>query len=219
MAGWEGVVGGALLDKAEVTIEKAYFATDALYQGGEVLVFIFEGTSPQSPLDDQSVRQFYSIGNGWDTDDGKTVTHPDLDGFRTSTNYYAFFRAALDSGAEAALKERGFPDNAGIWEGLRFYMERKHIERPGLGSSEVLVPVKFLGTTDDAPAAPAAAAAAPKASAGNKVLRAKLKKLAKEHDDHDEFLAAALEEFPEVEEDEDLYAAVLDEDGLFAEAH
>jgi len=218
MGSWDGVEGGALLDKAEVTIEKAYFATDALYQGGEVLVFIFEGTSPQSPLDDQAVRQFYSIGNGWDTADGVTVTHPDLDGFRTSTNYYQFFQAALDTDAVTVLKERGFPDNAKIWEGLRFYMERKHIDRPGLGSSEVLVPVRYLGLAGEADT-PAPAAAAPKAAGGNKVLRAKLKKLAKEHDDHDDFLAAALEEFPEVEEDEDLYAAVLDEDGLFAEAH
>jgi len=71
MAGWEGETSTGLLDDADVTIEQGYFGTDASYQSGEQLVWFLEGTSPES---DEPVRQFYSIGTGWETsDNGETV--------------------------------------------------------------------------------------------------------------------------------------------------
>lgn len=215
MAGWDTVEGGGLLDNATVTIEKAYFATDAGYLDGEVLLFILEGTSPESDLDENAVRELYSIGNGWDTDDGQVVSHPTLDGFRSSTNYAAFFLAALETEAEKVLQKRGTPDDASIWEGLTFYMERQTIERGGrVADSEVLVPVKFVGEgSDEAPKKKATKKTAKKAGAGgNKALRAKVKKLAKDYDEHDDFVEAVLDTYPEVEEDEDLYEEVLEED-------
>ncbi len=68
---------------------------------------------------------------------------------------------------------------------------------------------------------PAAKKGAKKAPAKGKgkeaTLRKKLVKLAGDHEDFDEFVEAALDEFPEVEDFDDLYADLMDEDGIFAE--
>ncbi len=55
---------------------------------------------------------------------------------------------------------------------------------------------------------------------GSGKIRAKLVKLAAKYEDHDDFVEAAQEEFEdELDADDELNAAVLDEDEIFAEAH
>jgi hypothetical protein len=226
--GWDPVVSTGLLDDFDFTIEKARFGYDDGYQNGEVLLMILEGTSPDSEAEGNFVRQFYSVGSGWDTEDrGKTAVSDDgLSGFRSSTNYMAFIKAALDTEANDVLMERGTPDNAEIWEGLTFHMERVLIERKGLGDFEVLLPTSYVEGNGDSKKKKKS----PKAEAGRsgsskgKGLRSKLVKLANKvseaGDDHDDFVTAVYEKYPEIEDpsNEELHADVLDEDdGIWSE--
>lgn len=228
---WDTSEGGGLIGSegpVEVTIEKSYFGYDAQYQDGETLVWILEGTSPTQ---DEPVRQFYSMGDGWDTSDGTEVFGKDE--FGSITNYAFFFGAALETKAADLITSRGFPHEAAIWVGLVFMMERRrfHFKFSGKEDSRlVFAPVDadaFVGEAGESKPKKDKSKSKSKKDkdkgeskgGGGKALRAKIKNLAKKHEDHDDFVAAVLDKFPEVEDDDDLYSEVLDEDDIFASAH
>lgn len=224
MSSWDTDTGG-FFEEGEVLITKARFGYDADYQDGELLVFVLEGDSDEA--EEGTVRSLYSIGNGWETEDasGKTVVGNEK--FRDSTNYALFFKAALKTDAADIIKERGYPDDATIWEGLRFHMKRQVVTRK-IGEDEVesrvVLPTKFLGE-GEADSGSKKKSPRKKASGGStnnkaeKVLTAKLKALAKKHDDHDDFLVAALEQYEdELGEFGDLMESVMDEAGIWADA-
>ena len=233
MADWEGEVSTGLLDDADVTIENGYFGTDASYQSGDALIWILEGESPDS---DEPVRQFYSIGKGWETsDNGETVEGKDK--FNVLSNYYMFFRAALDcDGVQEIVEDRANDPAVGnLWNGMTFHMERQEIipENDNIKPWHVLLPVSFLGVAGGEKKGKSKSKAKDKdktkvkakssdddddTKKAAKVLRGKIRKLAKEADDHDEFLDAVHDQFPEVTDHEALYNKVLDEDDLFAKA-
>jgi len=235
MAEWEGEVSTGLLDDADVTIENGYFGTDASYKSGEQLLWILEGESPDS---DEPVRQFYSIGKGWETsDNGETVEGRDK--FNDQSNYYRFFRAALEcDGVQEVVEDReNDPAVGALWNGLQFHMERQEIvpDNDNIKPWWVLLPVSFLGiagegkkgkgkSKKDKGKAKGKAKDKPKSAddadtkKAAKALRAKIRKLAQEADDHDEFLDAVHDQYPEVTEHEALYDKVLDEDDIFAKA-
>lgn len=207
---WDTVEGGGLLGSdgpVKVTIDNAYFGYDAGYQSGEQLLFILEGTSPDA---DDGITQFYSVGNGWDTKDGKVVTGRDE--FVTSCNYARFFLAAVK--ADPDVKDLGDPADATIWKGQSFMMERvayKITFKDGEREFHVFVPVaKAKGKKGGK-----GKASSSSAKKGDNSLLAKLEKMARKFDDHDDFLAAVLDKYPEVEDDDDLYDQVLEEDGIF----
>jgi len=224
MSSWDTESGG-LFDEGEVTLDKARFGFDADYQDGDVLCFILEFEDESG----EDVRQLYSIGNGWDSiKKGKGVEGRDA--FHESTNYAIFFKAALATDALAVIQERGYPDDATIWEGLRFAMKRSDIVR-NIGDKEVIskvvLPVKFIGVAgEDDEETPKAKKDSKKKdgkkSSGSAALKAKVRKIAKANDDHDDFLIAVLDAHPEVEDADNkaLYDDVLDEDesGLWAKA-
>ena len=209
---WDTVEGGGLIGSdgpVEVTIKNAYFGYDAGYQDGEQLLFILEGESPEA---DEPFTQFYSIGNGWDTKDGKVVTG--RESFVTNTNYARFFLAALDIDA-SAIKALGDPADATIWKGQTFMMERRTYKmkfRDEEREFGVLVPVGIVKAKGKK------AKKGKDGKSDTKALRAKIVKLAKKHDDHDDFLADVLTKYPEVE-DSPLYDDVLEEDGIFEEVN
>lgn len=212
---WDTVEGGGLLGSdgpVRVDIDNAYFGYDAGYQGGEQLLFILEGTSPES---DDPITQFYSVGNGWDTDDGKVVTG--RDSFVSSCNYARFFLAAVAVDPDG-VKALGDPNDATIWKGQSFMMERigfKITFKDGEREFHVFVPV---GKAKKAKKGGKGKASSPSAKKG-KSLRSKVKKMAAKYDDHDDFLAAVLDKYPEVEDDDDLYEDVLEEDGIFEDVN
>jgi hypothetical protein len=220
MTGWDPVETTGLLDDADITITKAEFNYDAEYQGGEALLLILSGTSDHPDYPEFS--QFYSIGNGWETEDhGKTIVGSGS-GINKSTNYWAFIEAALAVGAGPTIQGRGTPDMAAIWEGLRFHVKRTEIGEEDFARS-VLVPTAFLGEmgkaeTSAAPTADAGAAptAAPVVSnGGDTVLRGQIVALSHTVDSHDAFMAV-LTQKPEVQEHPDLYAEVMNPAGIFA---
>jgi len=221
---WEVEETTGLVDDIDVWLDGCKFGYDASY--GDNPVFMLRGTSPDLPAENQEVGQFYSIGSGWEpVGNGKTVTHEDgKDDFHASCNYARFFRAALalSPEAEKTLQARGFPDDASIWDGLGFHLERQEIDYgSNIGKKRVLLPTAFLGE-GEAPAKPspnAAKAAAAKKAAANP-MRARLVALAGEHTSHDDFLTAVYGEFPDIEEDSGLFGeVVVDTGGIWAEVH
>jgi hypothetical protein len=224
MSSWDTESGG-LFDEGEVTITKAKFAYDADYMDGEALVFVLEGTSDDSPQEGGAVRNLYSIGEGWETEDAKGKVVVGNDKFHESSNYALFFKAALGTDAADIIKERGYPDDASIWDGLVFYMKRQEITRKFRDRDEevvsrVVLPTKFIGEAKTSKKKGGGKKKAASSSNGKaeKALTAKLKNLARKHDDHDDFLVAALEKFEdELEEFSDLMSSVMDEDGLWAD--
>lgn len=214
MSGWETTEGGGLPGAdgpVEVAITSGSFNYDAAYNNGESLVFILEGDCDH-PVWQETV--LYSIGAGWETDDNVTVTGRDA--FNGNSNYARFFKAALETDAADIIMERGTPDDASIWEGLIFGMERKPYKGFDGEDKFLLVPTSFIGEAGSKKKAKAKAK--PKRSNNGEVSRKDLKKLAKKYDDHDDFVEAVLDKYPSVEDNEDLYDEVLDEDGIWADA-
>lgn len=217
MPGWETVESTGLLDDCDITITKAEFNYDAQYDNGETLIMIMEGTSNHEAYED--FTQFFSIGAGWDTEDnGATVVGKDA--FNSNSQYARFFLAAIDLAGDA-LTGRGFPDNASIWTGLKFHVNRATVDYGGeIGEKQVLLPTAFLGVDSGKAEAPAPAATPEPTGASNgtnAALRAKLMATAMASSDHDAFLETVMEKYPEVQEDDDLFAAIVDETGFYAE--
>ncbi len=217
MSTWETDAGG-FFDEGEVTLTKARFGFDSDYMDGDVLVFILEGEDDEGA----EFRSLYAIGNGWESEDrGKKVVG--LEKFRDNCNYAFFFNAALKTDAKEILVERGYPDNATIWEGLVFEMANQKVTHK-IGEKEVesnvVLPTKFVGEAGGSKKKSASKAkkTSNSGSKASKALVAKVRKLAKQHDDHDDFLAAVVEEVPDIEEYDDLWESVLDESGIWAEA-
>ncbi len=216
MTGWDPVVSTGLLDDADITITKAEFNYDASYDDGESLVLILSGTSDHP--DYPEFAQFWSIGKDWETEDhGKTIVGGG-DGIHESTNYWALIENAIKVGAGSIIQGRGTPDMASIWEGLRFHVKRVTVGEEDF-EREVLVPTAFLGETGkaDTPAeTPADAGAATPGDGDSVVLRGQIVALAHAADNHDSFIEAVLTQKPEVQDHPDLYADVMNPEGIFA---
>lgn len=216
---WDTVEGGSLPGSdgpIKVTVTGASFNYDAAYNNGDTLVFILEGDCDHELWQDTII---YSIGASWDTEDNNIVTSDTLEGFRQGTNYARFFRAVLDTEAADIVMERGDasdegPADASIYEGLIFEFERQQYTSTFDGETTeryILLPTKFLGEVGKKKKK-GGKGKSDSAKVTAKTLRPKIKKLSKKFDDHDDFVEAVLDKFPEVEDMEDLYDDVLDED-------
>lgn len=216
--GWDPVETTGLIDNADIVITKAEFNFDAGYQDGEALLLILTGTSDHP--DYPEFTQFYSIGNGWETlDHGRSIVG-EANGINKSSNYWAFIQGALDAGAGPVIQSRGTPDQAAVWEGLKFHVNRVDVGE-GDFTRQVLVPTAFLGEVGKAEAPTAApvadtpAGGAATSNGGDVVLRAQIVALTHSVDNHDAFIEAVLTNKPEVQNYPDLYAEVMDPNGIF----
>lgn len=231
MSDW-GVSSG-LVDKFTGTIDEAKFLTDLEYRDGEVplLSLTFVNIENDEGVNIDELTERWSIGNGWDVvDGGKGVEREDGNKnkkFHKRTKYGMMISAImrLDGTVLKDLQGRGSPTEAGVWEGMRFTIERQEVNGgPEIGTYEVLIPTSYHGIEGGSGSAkPAKKAAAKKAAASGSDTAARikaevaLKKLAKDADDYDSFLAAALD-VEGVTDNDELLAKVTDEDGLYAEA-
>ncbi len=227
MTGWDPVETTGLPDDIDFTIAKAEFGYDAGYADGEQILFMIEAT--QTDDEGNPYRNFYSLGRAgaWETlDHGKTVvsqSDPPAQGFNKQSSYWKFIEAALETGAP--IQARGTPDNAEIWEGLTFHMNRVEVERPGLGEGKqtLLLPTAYVGeaqgkaeASDPGESTPPAAGNG-QSEATTNILELKVKQLAKSAESHDSFIEAVMEKHPEAQNDEDLFSRILDEGGIYAE--
>ena len=128
-----------------LTIDSAYFAPDANFNGNTVLHMI--GHKPNG----DSRTQIYGIGSDWESNDGgNTVTHPTKTRFNMSSNYGHFMKAALElPGFEEYAAKTGDPTDARIWVDLTFDLVETEIARSGtsrltgepIRPSRVMLPV------------------------------------------------------------------------------
>ena len=190
---------------------------------------------------------YLSVGKDWEeTKGGEAVKNKSGKGqFNKNSSFGRFIDHAVTAGGDGLLdllQERGEAYEAETWKGLRFRMERKEFSFTRSGETEkqtysVTLPVEYLGEVGEAPKkAPAKKAPAKRATPAKRPV---VKKAAKEddlrsalvayaaefeEDDFDTFVASVYDEetFPraaELEDDEELANAVLDEDDIWAEAH
>ena len=232
MTGWEPVETSGLPDNIDFTIVKAEFGYDAAYNNGEQILFMIHAA--ETDAEGQPYRSFYSLGKagGWETlDHGRSVvsqTNPPATGFNKQSAYWKFIEAALSAGAGSVIQARGTPDNASIWEGLRFHLDRVNVDYGGeIGTRQFLLPTNFLGEAGKVEASqPAAESAVAEPVAGSNggsgattnILDVKLLALAKNSESHDTFIEAVMEKYPEVTNNEELFGRVLDENGIYAQA-
>ena len=214
---WELVETSGLLDKADIEITSAEFNYDAGYADGEQLLLILSGTSDQEGWEE--FTQFFSIGKGWDSpDNGATVEGNES--FNANSQYGRFIQGALDSGAGSVIKDRGFPNKASIWINLRFHVERVDVDYGGeIGVKQVLIPTAYNGEATgkaDAPVETTAteSGATPASNGSDAVLRAKILAL-KNAPNHDAFIEEVITKYPEVQQHTDLFAEVVDPDGIY----
>lgn len=226
-----------LPDDFELVIERSYFGTDARYQGGERLLLIWEGTSPDPEIGEQNC--WFGCGAGWATNDQKIAFHERRKKaqFNQNTPYRRMINKVINMKDENGqyvyapdrpcrgheevmriLTERDSENgakNAEVWLGMKFRMKRERVDYgPGIEPRDVLLPVEFLGLATQG-AAPAASIGKTETATVNKVLQAKLIGLARKSENHDEFQEAAVE-IEGVVEDSDLLNDVMDSDGFYA---
>lgn len=215
---WSTTSGLAESYTAEV--EDAYFDYDPEYRDGDIPQLYLElgnvTTEDEVDLDDTQTQRF-GTGNGWEVvDNGGAVEHESGRNkqFHEKTRLGILINRVVEIGAVDAIAERGTPQEAGVWKGLKIKFERHTEDYGKIDGEEVkvdfMLPVEIVAEGGGSKS---------KAKGGNKALVAKLTKLAKNSDDHDTFLDAALE-IDGVTEDDDLFEQVSDDSdaGFYAQA-
>ncbi|MDX1748659.1 MAG: hypothetical protein R3324_22225, partial [Halobacteriales archaeon] len=194
------------------------------------------------PVDEWTER--FSVGSGWEAvEGGKQIQREDgtTRKINSNTDYGRIINRCLGEaggregreyaehfeGAKKVLMDRGEPTEAGVWVGLRFHMTSQEFSFHNKEEDEEVtynrtLPVAFKGEDD-----PDGTVSSPAGSESNGSLskaerikvEAALKKLAKEADDHADFLDKAMELETVTTHDELLELVADDSDsGLFATA-
>lgn len=221
-----------LLDDFDFTITDAKFATDMQYNDGQTLLMIWEGTTDDP--DNPEQRIMFPCGNGWlSPDGGKTAVHEGGRKRFIGTSMYGRVvnRCMNELDMLDVFAQRGLPPtNAEVWVGLKFHMKREKIEfGSALEPRERLMPVAFLGVVGAEEESKAKSAKkaektekateqSAKEDAKRKALRIKLTALAKKCETFEDFVTQAME-IEGVQDDEELLAQVIDENGIYAQAH
>lgn len=239
---WE--LSSGLRESMDLTIDMAYFSTHAEYNNGNGLLLIITGHDEfGEPWEGR-----LSLGADWLTaDGGRSVSHPTKKNFNKSTNYGHWITASMDiPELRTVLLTRGSPTNASVWENLVIHLELKTITYGrNIDPQEKLLPAGFIGiagensqvsaTTPLTASTPAvnvpstgktpqellaeARAQSAQVSNGNvSPLHTQMVELAKSHESHASFMAAAFA-LPEVLADDELAIQVADENGVWAQAH
>lgn len=213
-----------LVTEYQGKITDAYFTYDDSYNDGESLLLKLEIQSDNPELGDGgAVIEQYPVGKGWETTDkGKTASREDGKprALNRNSGVAVLVTSALEAGAASELKSRGVPTDAAIWPGLEFTFARKEFtfkvdgeERSygrmlitefhgqGIGAKVKIVDL------DEKIAGPIP----PK-------VKIALKKLAMECDTHDDFIERAFVEIDGVDGDSVVESAVMDADGIYADA-
>lgn len=211
-----------LPDDFDFFITDASFGYREEYMNGEVPLLIWQGESPDEDV--ESV--IWPCGQGWEvTRGGAEVQHPKRTRFvKTSMMGKLINRVVNELGFD--MRSRGRATEAKVWKGLGFHLKREEIEYgSGIledrgGKTTHLMPVAVLEkTARTKPKVTAEGAEAktekPLGEAVEKKLVLLAKKLTRE-----EFQKKAMD-MPEVVENDDLLARVLDDsaDGFWAQHH
>lgn len=157
---WETTSG--LIDEYILTLEEVWFSKPPNYMEGKqtVLQVRGEAVDPEDEdevLDDEK-ENFYSLGDGWEPDDGgESATHgAGKTKLNENSSMGKLIRAVVGLGDDviAELKSRGETTEASTWRGLRFRFERTEFKFKDRKTGEereyfVDLPVEFLGIDED----------------------------------------------------------------------
>ncbi|MCL6558025.1 MAG: hypothetical protein K6U74_04335 [Firmicutes bacterium] len=237
---WETESG--LPDDFNLTITEAWFAKDARYKDGEVLLLHWQGTVEKDGEEEELENPIiFPCGSGWDSyDGGKTAEHEKgRKRFIGSSVYGRLIdRCVKDLGMMDLMLKRGDPKAAKVWVGLKFHLKREKIEFGSkLEPIERLMPDKFLGEVRSGKLTPPKGtktkaepkpepepepeekteAKAESSDKKKKLLLAKLQAIAKKAETFEEFYEKAVE-IEGVTDDEEILAQVIDEEaGIYVQ--
>lgn len=213
-----------LLDDFDCEITSARFAVIPDYNP-DTLLLIWETTTNDPDVPEYQIS--FPMGSGWETmDGGKTATHERGKTQFTGSSWMGMLinRCVKVLGIRDLLQSRGEATEAHIWEGLRFHLNSEEVDYGGeIGTRSRLLPTEFLG--EGGTAQPVSRSAAPTATAADngemdpRKLKALVTVMAKRSTDHATFMDAVLDKYPQIAEApelEELFADVLDPEGLFA---
>lgn len=230
-----------LADDFEFAITDAAFLKSAEVKNGEQLFLSLTGDTDE--YGEYEVRIL--CGPGWDSlDGGKTAKHESGKPKRWNANTHMglwidrCMKPESEGGLDLrnVLASRGPGNEAKVWVGLKFHMKQRQFGFKNNQTGEDvsysrLLPEAFLGevgaantakpaasnsVADKVAAAKAKAAAAKNGSNGSS-LEDQLIKLAGEHNNHGDFVDAAMT-IDGVADDDDLLTKVVDPDGIYATA-
>lgn len=217
-------------DECNATIKKSRALIDPNYNE-EATVLRWELETDDPEFEEHTVQ--YSLGNGWESDDGKNVRHvKKKTKFNENSMYGRIINRAVGvgNGEEYAegfkgvldvLKERGDPTDVTIWEGLSFRFVQEELDFGRGWKSNRLMPVEFLGEDVNLDDTDNKGGGQGKANSnGNKEsaddVRKKVEDLATRFDNHSDFMDAALK-VRGATSDDDLFTEIMDDgpDGIF----
>jgi hypothetical protein len=135
-----------LPDDFDFTIEKASFGYRQEYKDGEVLLLIWEGTSPDS----ETESIIFPCGKGWEAEKkGAVAVHEKRERFvKSSLTGRLIDRVVKELGVD--MSDRGEATEAKVWDGITFHMRREEISfGPGIlddkgGKISHLMPVAVV---------------------------------------------------------------------------
>jgi hypothetical protein len=147
-------LSSGLRDDMVLSIHAAYFAPDAEYQGGKVLLLHLIGTDELS----EPVTVKMSAGADWQTaDGGNTITHPTKrQQVINGSTIYGHWISHCQEIPELinVLRTRGNPTNAKIWEGLIIHTEERELKfGKNIEPQRRLMPTEYFGLVSDSPSA------------------------------------------------------------------
>jgi len=177
----------SFIDDIDITFRNVRFGKHPNYmaQDGELPVVMIVDLESDD-LDSTAEDQIFTIGKGWEAEDGgaKAVRADGRTrGFTQGTKAQLFIDAALDVDEQAfrgRYEQTGnTPQDAGFWEGLQCHVEAAAIEYDikgeGKKSSTYLVPTEIFGW-DEGEKKPAKKSAAKKSAAKKSVSKRPAKK-------------------------------------------
>lgn len=234
------ITGTGLLDNFTLKVDEAWFGEDEENDDDRIFLFLRGPASQNGEVVDEEYQERWTIGNNWEVvDEGRAVEH--VAGkfeFNENTGIGLLIDSMVrDDDHELVdekidmLAERGDAYEAKVYQGLELDLERKQFSFEN-DEGEKVNYTRLLAA-DVREASPKRKSSRKKSTSRKKGssrtktspedrLRKKLIKLAGEYgvDDHDEFVDEALDEYPDVEDFDDLHADMLDEGGeIWLEAH
>jgi len=228
-----------LLDDFDLKVKNAWYGPDEESDNQEKIFLFLSGPAYQDGEEiDEEYSERFGTGKGWEVvDEGAAVEHGSgRNKFIRSSGVGRLIDTAVGLGDDVAelLGSRGAPYEAKVFDGLTIHFERRVVSKWKNDDGDEIVwemplPTSIVATKSKVKGkgkakgkgkgkghAKASSSSKPKADVSEKALRRKLLKLADDYEDFDEFVDAALEAYPEVEDFDDLHADLLDEDGIFS---
>lgn len=141
---WE--LGSGNKSDYDFHIQKAYFAPDANYQGGEATLLHLEGIDE----DGEECTEMYNVGKDWISPDGgdTVVSTKNAKKINRTSMYGHFIQHAFETNEQLPylLEKKGDANEAKVWVGLVFHMDEVEIVYGGnINNQHRNMPTAFLG--------------------------------------------------------------------------